>query len=328
MKSNLTASQLHDIQSHIRLRLLPTMEQDSELLSVDVLKHSRFRSVIICKSDKRGFVVKMYDLFEEFYNSKRTNELFWKHGIPCPRILCTRVHLRSRPGLRRFLIAEEEICGLLLHKLEDRQEAIVKLGRIVGDIHSNARRAWGPVFAPPISPFRRTRGSYLNYCFKIARRRIEKLEKRGGLSSVEAQTIASMLERARAGVGPQRRHELVHRDLTSINVIIRRGEPFIIDLDTAWFGHFAQDLVMAELYLCRTAPEKRLFLEAYFGGKEAPGRDLYEEAKMFFGISHNLIQADKYLRRIQKTNGRDAASPIWQEDRFHFHREQLLSFMN
>lgn len=327
MKELITPSRLDAIQSYIKVKLLPMLGERLEPLDFIVPNYGGFTTVIICRGDKRGLVIRIYGRLNNFFNAKKAGEYFSEHDIPCPRILYSRICPDVSLGVAKFLLVEEEIRGSHLHEVEEyRDEIIAQTGKMLALRHSHKRTSCEPVSLPPF-PFSRWKyRSPLDLVFGRAERFLGKLVLREGLTTIEARAAADFYENARPEIMRRPHYELIHRDLTPANIVVREKMPFMIDLENACFSHFAYDLVWAEKNLCRTACERQLLLTAYFAESGHTSAEEYEEGRRFFETHYHLGKAYKFLRKIRKENEEDTQSPLWKQ--YRLHKDQLISLIS
>jgi hypothetical protein len=124
------SARLEAMRSYLDRRLLPELGKDLGDYRLDVRKHTRTSTVIICKGGKSsGLVLKMYFLLRKFLRAKKANELFMGTAVPSPRMLDARICLDARAGLRPFLIVQEEIRGAHLRSKMEEDDAFVQIAR-------------------------------------------------------------------------------------------------------------------------------------------------------------------------------------------------------
>ncbi len=137
----------------------------------------------------------------------------------------------------------------IVHKLHSYPEALFPIGRV------KLTEAFGP------SLYRWERGYFKeNFVEGLCRIKLES----GFCRSLEAE-LAALAERLSSG-----RCVLVHRDLQSQNVMIYRGEPFLIDFQGMRFGTRFYDLgsFLCDPYASLSESERRKLLLFYYGLSE------------------------------------------------------------
>jgi len=287
--------------------------------------HRKSTVVILCRGRQRGFAIKLYKRFEKYLNAKKTNEVFTRYGIPCPRMLYSRIFPGLRAGLRMFLIVQEEIRGPYLEKLEDRDETIIQMGKALATMHRCTRNRWGAVCMPSPRNFLLKHRSYLSYRLNLTMGRLDNLEGWGGVTGAEAKRLATMLEETSSRIQRNNRYELIHFDLNPTNVIVRDKMPYMVDLESARFGHLAHDLERARHRLCASDLEQQLFLDSYFAEAGHVYQDLYDETKPFYELDYHVDFTNHYLKRYRNKDEEQEESYYLQE--YQFHRDQLLSLI-
>ena len=207
-------------------------------------------------------------------------------GVPVPRILA---HDRDRCFILMEDLGERNLYSLKDEGRKEREalyrktlEAIRKLHAFPADSFPHSNVALMEPFGPDLYRWERT--YFLENCVRnacgidLGPSESEKLER-------ELVSLAGEL----MGTG----RTLVHRDFQSQNVMIRDGEPVVIDFQGMRFGTFFYDLgsLLCDPYV-ELADEERLDLLAYYHGLSKDRMDWKTFQRMFWIASvQRLMQA-------------------------------------
>ena len=339
MSKNLTAFHLGTIRNYIKRKLLPKIGESSGHAELVVLDQRKRGPVILCKGAQGEFIVKRYRSPKRFSNAKTAHEYFSEQGILCARIIHAQICLDPCGGVGTYFMVQERIRGPSADEVENRDEAVMRIGKALAFMHSHTRTTWGSIGKPPIWGIlykpsfqiisrqqKRGQKSFSDNRHETSMHRLNELRQRGGLTNTEADNLARSMEKAKSQIPQRSLYELIHGDLGPSQIIFRDGTPVFIDLDAVGFGCFVYELIRMECGLCRNDHERQSLRDSYFAEAGQAHLDIYNSAKRFYELTYHLGRANHCLKRSIQRNEQEGASHFLQQ--YEFHKEQLISFIN
>ncbi|MEI7437980.1 MAG: phosphotransferase, partial [bacterium] len=241
------------------------------------------RAMLICYSDER----------HENLHYASYSRFLLRHGIPVARVLA------DHPG-SHFLVVEDLGCQSLellatqippaaLEAVYQRVlDGVGRLHAIPSAALTTAALVLQPAFGPDLYKWER---EYFAEHYLRGHLRLSAAAIRPLLSDLEH--VARMLSQAPP--------VLVHRDLQSSNLLLRRGRPYLIDFQGMRFGAAAYDLasLLADPYVMLPEPMQRRLLAYYV--RRSGGA--INETLFWLGAVERLAQALGAFARLSSLPG-------------------------